>query len=49
MAPKSSTSNIYGLKNDGLFEFYFYAESSANYSIVLDFYMERQCKEYSAR
>ena len=41
LALKSSSSNAYGLKTDGLFEIYFFAESSANYSIVLDFYMER--------
>ena len=34
------------LKSDALFEFYFFAENTAKYSIVLDFYMERKCFGY---
>lgn len=49
MVPKSNDKRIYGLQNDALFEIYFYAEVSANFNIVIDFFMERQSKEYTGR
>lgn len=46
MVAKSASSNTFGLKTDGHFEIYFFAEAAAKYSIVLDFYMEKQGKAY---
>ena len=43
---KSKTS--FGLKADSLFEVYFFAGPQANYNIVIDMYLERPCKDYSA-
>ena len=42
MAARAPDKSSYGLKNDGLFEVYFYAEPSSNYTIVFDIYMERE-------
>ena len=49
MVPKSNDKRIYGLKNDALFEIYFYAEATANFNIVIDFFMERQSKNYTEK
>ena len=49
MLSKSNDNMSYGLKNDSLFELYFYAEPSANFNIVIDFFLERQSKDYTTK
>ena len=39
--PRSPDKSSYGLKDDGLFEIYFFAEPTAMYNIVFDLYLER--------
>ena len=45
MMARSPDKSSYGLKDDGLFEVYFYALPSSNYNIVFDLYLERQVSQ----
>lgn len=45
MDAKSKTS--FGLKNDSLFELYFFAGPEASFNIVFELYLEKPCKDYS--
>ena len=45
MMARSPDKSSYGLKDDGLFEVYFYALPSYNYKIVFDLYLERQVSQ----
>ena len=46
---QTKQANVYSLPKDSAFEFYMYAEPTARYSIVLDFYMEQEAKDYQAK
>ena len=45
MVARSPDKSSFGLKDDGHFEIYFFAESTANFNIVFDLYMEREASD----
>ena len=46
MVAQSRTS--FSLKNNCLFEFYFFAGPQANHNIVFELYLEKPCREYNS-